>query len=132
MARVGDLLELLKGVYGPHGFQTGVAALIEVSDPEIVFYPAGIWLDSEPVCHGHDEVTAFFDDLREALEELDFEPVRVEERGDRIALEVLMEMRGRHTGLTETRRLSHLWSFRDGKAVELRAFAEPGGAFEAL
>ncbi|MBA3261114.1 MAG: nuclear transport factor 2 family protein [Thermoleophilaceae bacterium] len=132
MTAVGDLFELLKPVYGDHGFKAGMPALLEVSHPDLVFYPAGIWLDSEPVCRGHDEVSAFFESLRDALEALQFDPGRVEERGDRIAIEVSMEMRGRHTGITETRRLSHLWRFRDGKAVELRAFAEPGGAFAAL
>jgi ketosteroid isomerase-like protein len=129
---VGDLFELLKPVYGQRGFQAGMPGLLEISHTDLVFYPAGIWLDSEPVCRGHDEVRAFFDSLRDALEELHFEPERVEQRGDRIAIEVSMQMRGRHTGIAETRRLSHLWQFRDGKAVELRAFTEPGGAFAAL
>jgi ketosteroid isomerase-like protein len=132
VAGVGALFELLKPVYGDAGFQAGVPALLSISHPDLVLYPAGIWLDSAPVCRGHDEVTAFFDDLREALEELQFEPERVEERGDQVAIEVSMLMRGRHTGITETRRLSHLWRFRDGKAVELRAFVEPDGAFAAL
>jgi ketosteroid isomerase-like protein len=132
VAGVGDLFELLKPVYDQHGFQAGMPGLLRISHPDLVFYPAGIWLDSEPVCRGHDEVSAFFADLRDALEELRFEPERSEERGDRIAVEVSMRMRGRHTGIAETRRLSHLWRFRDGKAVELRAFVEPEGAFEAL
>ncbi|MEA2332142.1 MAG: SnoaL-like polyketide cyclase [Thermoleophilaceae bacterium] len=129
---VSDLVELLKPVYGERGFGSSVPALLAVSDPDLVLHPAGIWLDSDSVVCGHGAVRAFFEDLEDALGALHFEPERFEQRGDQVAIEVRMEMRGRHTGITETRRLSHLWRFRDGKAVELRAFAEPDGAFAAL
>jgi ketosteroid isomerase-like protein len=129
---VADLTALLRRVYDTHDPAEGVQALLEISDPEIEMYPAGIWLDDGGVCRGRDEVVGFFTRVQDAFGELHFEPERIEERGDLVAVEVRMEVRGRHSGITEARPVGHLWRFRDGRAVEIRAFEPPEAAFEAL
>ena len=51
--------------------------------------------------------------------------VRFEERGDSVAVQVQLEVRGRLSGIADSRTLGHLWRFRDGRAIEVRAFNDP-------
>jgi ketosteroid isomerase-like protein len=129
---VADLTALLKRVYDTHDPAEGVRALLEIADPEIEMHPAGIWLDEGGVCRGPEEVAGFFARVQDAFGELHFEPERFEQDGDRVAVEVRMEVRGRHSGITETRPVGHLWRFRDGRALEIRAFEPAEAAFDAL
>jgi hypothetical protein len=41
-------------------------------------------------------------------------------------------VRGRHSGIADSRTLGHLWRFRDGRVIAIRAFNEPDEAFAAL
>ena len=89
-------------------------------------------LDDGGVCRGPEEVAGFFARVQDAFGELHFEPERFEQDGERVAVAVRMEVRGRHSGITEARPVGHLWRFRDGRAVEIRAFEPADAAFEAL
>ncbi|HEU0025190.1 MAG TPA: nuclear transport factor 2 family protein [Thermoleophilaceae bacterium] len=129
---MADLTALLRRVYDTHDPDEGVKALLEISDPGIELWPAGLWLDDTGVVRGPDEVAAFFGRLQDAFEGYHFEPVRLEQRGETIAVAVRLEVRGRHSGLAESRSIGHLWRFRDGVAVEIRAYHTPEEAFEAL
>jgi ketosteroid isomerase-like protein len=129
---VPALTALLRRVYDTHDPAAGVRALLEISDPYIEMWPAGLWLDDAGVCRGREEVAEFFGRLQDAFGGFHFEPERFEERGDFVAVAVRMEVEGRHSGLSESRTVGHLWRFRDGLAVEIRAFHAPDEAFAAL
>ena len=129
---MADLTALLRRVYDTREPLEGVRALLEISDPEIEMHPAGNWLDDGGVCRGPEEVAGFFRRVQDAFGELHFEPERIEERGDLVAVQVRMDVKGRHSGITESRPIGHLWRFRDGRAVEIRAFEPPEAAFDAL
>jgi ketosteroid isomerase-like protein len=129
---VAHLTALLRRVYDTHDPAAGVRALLEISAPDVEMWPAGLWLDDAEVCRGRDEVAQFFLRLEDAFGQFHFEPERFEERGDSVAVAVRMEVAGRHSGLAESRAIGHLWRFRDGRAVEIRAFHTPDEAFAAM
>jgi ketosteroid isomerase-like protein len=129
---VGDLTEVLRPLYDARDREAGVAAMLAICDPEIMFKPGGLWLDDASRLHGREEVAEFFGRLADAFEEMHFEPERFEERGDSVAVLVRLEVRGRHSGIADSRTLGHLWRFRDGRVIEILAFNEPDDAFAAL
>ena len=45
---------------------------------------------------------------------------------------VRLEVRGRFSGLAESRAVGHVWTFRDGLALRLDAYNDPEEAFAAL
>jgi ketosteroid isomerase-like protein len=129
---MGELTDVLRPLYDARDRETGVAAMLAICDPEIRLKPGGLWLDDASMLHGREEVAEFFGGLADAFEEMHFEPERFEERGDAVAVLVRLEVRGRHSGIADSRTLGHLWRFRDGRAIEIRAFNEPDDAFAAL
>jgi ketosteroid isomerase-like protein len=70
-------------------------------------------------------------DSQQTFEDFRFEPEQFFERGDRIVAIVTMTGRGRASGVPVEERIAHLWTLRDGRAVELRAFTDPADALEA-
>jgi ketosteroid isomerase-like protein len=129
---VAHLTALLRRAYDTRDPVEGVRALLEICDPEVEMHPAGLWLDDGGVCRGRDEVAEFFRRLEDAFGGFHFEPERFEESGESVAVAVRLEVQGRHSGLSESRTIGHLWRFRDGRAVEIRAFNAPDEAFAAL
>ena len=129
---MADLTALLRPLYDARDPAEGVPALVAISDPEVEFYPAGLWLDNDAVRRGHEEVAEFFLQLEDAFGEFHFESERFEERNDAVAVAVRFVVRGRHSGITDSRTMGHLWRFRDGRAVEIRVFRSPDEAFAAL
>jgi ketosteroid isomerase-like protein len=129
---MGELTTLLRGVYEARDPDEAIAALLAASDPEVELWPAGLWLDSSTVVRGHEELAAFFRRLQDAFGEFHFEPERFEERGTAVAVAVRLEVRGRFSGLAESRAVGHLWTFRDGRALRLDAYNDPDEAFAAL
>jgi hypothetical protein len=49
-----------------------------------------------------------------------------------VAVQVRLEVEGRLSGIADSRTLGHLWRFRDGRAIEIRAFNDPDEAFAGL
>jgi ketosteroid isomerase-like protein len=129
---VADLTALLRPLYDARNPAEGVPALLAISDPGIEFRPAGLWLDNDAVRHGHEEVADFFRELEDAFGEFHFEAQRFEERDHAVAVDVRFVVRGRHSGITDSRTMGHLWRFREGRAVEIRVFRSPEEAFAAL
>lgn len=129
---MGDLTALLRPLYGNSDRETGVEAMLAICDPEIEVWPGGLWLDDTSVLHGREEVEDFFERLADAFEDLHFDAVRFDERGDSVAVQVQLEVRGRLSGIADSRTLGHLWRFRDGRAIEVRAFNDPEAAFKGL
>jgi ketosteroid isomerase-like protein len=129
---MGELTTLLRGIYEARDPDEAIAALLGASDPEVELWPAGLWLDDSAVVRGHEELEGFFRRLEDAFGEFHFEPERFEERGDAVAVAVRLEIRGRFSGLAEDRPVGHLWTFRDRRALRIRAFEQPDDAFAAL
>jgi ketosteroid isomerase-like protein len=129
---VGDLTTLIRPLYGRSDREAGVQALLEACDPDVEIWPGGLWLDDSSVCRGRAEVEEFFARLGDAFEDVSFVAERFEVRGERVAVEVSLNVRGRLSGIADSRSLGHLWRFRDGRVAEIRAFPVADDAFAAL
>jgi ketosteroid isomerase-like protein len=80
---------------------------------------------------GLDEIRRFFEDLFEPFEEVVTEPQEFFERGNRIAVFVLVRLRPRGSSAVVENRIGHLWTVRDGKIVRFEIFPEREKALEA-
>jgi ketosteroid isomerase-like protein len=129
---VGALKELLEPLYATRSIGAGVPLMLAVTDPDILFHPAALWPDAGGTYRGHAELAAYFEKLEDAFRQVHYVTERWEERGDHVAVAVRLETRGRHTGLEGHQRLSHLWRFRHGRAVELWGYLDAEEAFAAL
>jgi len=81
---------------------------------------------------GYDEVKRFFDDLFEPFEEVVAEPQEFFERGDQIAVFVLVRSRPRGSSAVVENRIGHVWTIRDGKVARFQIFPEREKALEAI
>ena len=70
-------------------------------------------------------------DTSETFENFRLDPEQFFEHADKIVVILSMTGRGRASGVPVEERIAHLWTFRDGLAVELRAFTDPADALEA-
>jgi uncharacterized protein len=80
---------------------------------------------------GLDEAMRFFEDLFEPFEEVTVDPEEFFERGDQIAVFVLVRLRPAGSNALVENRIGHLWTMREGKATRLRVFPRREEALEA-
>jgi ketosteroid isomerase-like protein len=77
-------------------------------------------LAAEPDTYrGHAGVRRWFDSFYEAVDQIRFEPKRLEDLGDRVAMEFVMSTRGRTTGLEASLGAAALCDLRAGKITRL-------------
>jgi ketosteroid isomerase-like protein len=70
-------------------------------------------------------------DTSDSFENFRLAPQQFFEHEDKIVVVVSMTGTGRTSGVPVEERIAHLWTLRDGLAVELRAFTDPADALEA-
>jgi ketosteroid isomerase-like protein len=75
------------------------------------------------MCHGHQEVLAFFGRLDEQMAELRVEPDRFVDAGDTVLVTGMHRGRHREGGEFEAR-WAMVWELRDGKASEFREYVD--------
>jgi ketosteroid isomerase-like protein len=80
---------------------------------------------------GLEEVMRFFEDLFEPFEEVTVDPEEFFERGDQIAVFVLVRLRPAGSNALVENRIGHLWTMREGKATRLQVFPRREEALEA-
>jgi hypothetical protein len=105
-------------------------SVMEMLDPEIVMHDRPESPDAGTY-HGHAgalealrQTDDFFDDVEMAPEEM-------HESGDQIVVVLTLRGRGRESGVPVEERIAHLWTVREGRALALRAFTDPGDALRA-
>jgi hypothetical protein len=81
---------------------------------------------------GSETVRQFFEDLFEPFEEVVAEPQEFFERGDQIAVFVLVRSRPRGSSAVVENRIGHVWTLRDGKVAHFQIFPEREKALEAI
>ena len=106
-----------------------IAATVEALDPQIEWaepaeFPAG------GTYHGHDEVKAYLTQSRAGWAEGSSEPQRFIAAGEKIVVFVYARVRPKGSSLWRERSLAVVFTFRNGKAVHMRAFAERKEALE--
>jgi uncharacterized protein len=65
---------------------------------------------------------------QETFDDFHFVPERFLENDDKIVVILKMKGTGHASGVPVEERIAHLWTIRDGLAIELRAFTEPADA----
>jgi ketosteroid isomerase-like protein len=80
---------------------------------------------------GYEGMLTTLRDTTETFEDFRLDPEQFFEHADKIVVILSMTGRGRTSGVPVEERIAHLWTLRDGLAVELRAFTDPADALEA-
>ena len=81
--------------------------------------------------HGYEGMLLTLRDTSDSFEDFRLEPEHFFEHADKVVVILSMTGRGRTSGVPVEERIAHMWTLRDGLAVELRAFTDPGDALEA-
>jgi ketosteroid isomerase-like protein len=81
--------------------------------------------------HGHAGVREWERTLREAWEDVWWEPHRLIDIGDRVVALVTAHVRGQSSGIELEVPLGNIWTVRDGQCVRFELFLNPDEALEA-
>jgi uncharacterized protein len=106
-----------------------ISATIEPLDPQIEWtepadFPGG------GTYHGHQEVKAYLTQSRAGWAEGSSEPERFLVAGEKIVVFVHARVRPKGSSLWRETSLAEVFTFRNGKAVHMRAFADRRQALE--
>jgi ketosteroid isomerase-like protein len=121
-------IEALRRAYA--AFNRGdIAATTEALDFNIVWieppeFPGG------GTYHGHEGVRKYLTQSRTAWAEVSSDPERIISAGDKIVVFVHARVRAKNSVAWNEVRLADVYTFRDGKAVQMRAFADRSQALE--
>ncbi len=107
-------------------------ALERMLDPDIEMDLSEVFLD-RPRLHGTDELRAFFaSEIPETWGGFQAEPVElIDATDDQILVIVGVTGRGRRSGLETAGQFGHLWTFREGLLLRMRAYRDAREALEA-
>jgi ketosteroid isomerase-like protein len=73
-----------------------------------------------------------FASVLEMFDEYEIEPVEFVERGEQILVVANQRGRGQASGVTVEGEIVHVWTVRDGRSVDLRAFSTKQDALDHL
>lgn len=125
-------LELLKQGYENmerEGWEKAMLPLL-AEDFEMTTPPG---MAAEPDTYrGPEGMRRYFESFDEVMEEIHFAPQEFRPVGDWIVVPTTLTARGRATGLEAEQSAVLAWKLRDGKAVEIRVFAQLDEALAAL
>jgi uncharacterized protein len=100
-----------------------IPATVEALDPQIQWTePAGF--PGGGTYHGHQGVMAYLSHSREDWAEGSSEPERFIVAGDKIVVFVHVRVRLKGSTAWQETRLADVFTFRNGKAIQMRAFAD--------
>jgi uncharacterized protein len=102
-----------------------------------LMHPEIEWVNPEDAVEpgtrrGFDEYQGALRSVREVFRDAKIEVERLVEAGDRVAARVRMSVHLHASDMDTVVRQSHLWTFRDGKAVRFEWFTDPERAIKAL
>jgi ketosteroid isomerase-like protein len=106
-------------------------AAVQFFDPEIEWVlPQLQWADS---CVGPEEIIRFWNGLDETFDELRLEPQESVDAGERVAVRLRFQGRGKGSGAElDTEMYHQVTTFRDGTMVRIEYFTSWPEALEAL
>ena len=104
-------------------------AVRELLDPTILLRDRPEVPDARSY-RGYEGMLTTLRDTSDSFEDFRHDPRQFFENGDRIVAVLDMTGRGRASGVPVAERIAHLWTLRDGLAIELRAFTDPADALE--
>jgi ketosteroid isomerase-like protein len=90
-------------------------------------------LSAEPdIYRGHDGIRRYFQSFEEAMAEIRFHEERLWDVGESVVVAVRLTAKGRQTAIPVEQQFALVWSFRDGKAVRVQAYASLSQALESV
>jgi ketosteroid isomerase-like protein len=104
-------------------------AVRELLDPKILLRDRPEAPDARSY-HGYEGMLVTLRDTSESFEDFRLDPQQFFEHADKVVVILSMTGRGRTSGVPVEERIAHLWTLRDGLAIELRAFTDPADALE--
>jgi ketosteroid isomerase-like protein len=112
--------------------ERGPDAVLDLLDSEVEFYEDPKFPEAE-VFRGRDEVVANFRKFTESFEYYRFEIEDLRDAGGHKVMAVLREKaRGKTSGVEVERRSGWVFTFRDGRALRVEIYLDPGDALEAV
>ena len=107
--------------------------MLEFMDPEIEFRPRfQVMLEGEAAVYwGHEGVREAFRDLYGALDDITPEVSEIRDFGDRIVALGRIRVRGKESGAEAQSAAGWVVDLKDGKAVRILEYLDPGEALEA-
>lgn len=120
--------EALREAYAAFN-RNDIPATVRALDPQIEWtepaeFPGG------GTYHGREGVKAYLSQSRAAWAEIDSEPERFIVAGDKIIVFVHVRARPKNGAEWHEARIADVYTFRDGKAIQMRAFADRQQALE--
>ncbi len=120
--------EALREAYAAFN-RNDIPATVRALDPQIEWtepaeFPGG------GTYHGREGVKAYLSQSRAAWAEIDSEPERFIVAGDKIIVFVHVRARPKDGAEWHEARIADVYTFRDGKAIQMRAFADRQQALE--
>ena len=97
-------------------------AAARLMHPEVEWYSRGLFPGLPSVCHGLDEVHAWWVALKEPWDQFTIEAEEIWEEGDRAASAVRFRAVGKESGVEVELRVASTWEFEDGLVRRFRAF----------
>jgi ketosteroid isomerase-like protein len=115
------------------GNRGDVETLLEVLDPEVVWYSAlhALLGGEAAIYRGHDGVREMLGDLYEAFDEIQIEISEIHDLGDRLVATGRTRARGGASGADVETPIGFVAEFKNGKATSLRGYLDPEEALEA-
>ena len=110
-----------------------IDALLEDLDPQIEWHPLlQVLLGGKAtVYRGHEGARELWRDLDEAFTEAQVEQSEFRDLGEQVMAIGRLRGRGRESGARAETAIVWLVDFRDGKAIRVREYLDPGEALEA-
>jgi uncharacterized protein len=106
-----------------------VQAVFELLDPGIELHDRAELPDAQTY-HGREGLVQSVRESFELFEDFRFIPEQYYETDEHVVVVLRMEGRGKTSGVPVEDRIAHLWTMRDGRAVMLQAYSDPGEALE--
>ena len=101
-------------------------------DEDVELRQMSSMFDTAGLFHGHDGFVEAGLELLRAFEDVWFEPERIEEDGDRVAVRAIARGRGRSSGAPFERRVSHMVEITDGRIVRFEVQDDPDWALRQI
>ena len=90
-------------------------------------------LSAEPDTYrGPDGIRRYFETFEDAMDEIRFHPERFWDVGESVVVAARVTAKGRQTAIPVEQRFALVWTFRDGKALQVRAYASLSEALDAV
>ena len=121
---------MLRGAYEAFN-EGGIDAILERLGPDFHVRDRQSSPDRQ-TRYGKEGIKQLFDSYMEAFDALSLDPEEFIPAGDQIVVSLCQCVRGKGSGAKVEGHIVHVWTMRDGTAIQLRIFGDKDQALETL